>query len=219
MQPRRHINAGGHHGRGMDERAYRRRTRHRVRQPNEERNLCRLAGGADEEQQSDQRDHVRIQQLHVLLQLREIKGPDPLLAELGNEKQDAQYEAEITDAVDDERFIAGDGVGVIVIPKADEQIRTEADSLPADEEQQQIVRHHQEKHEKDKEIEIDEKSHHSFVVSHVAQGIDVNQKTDAGNDEKHYRRESVDLKRDLYLKRPGFDPGVNRVPNDAAGRQ
>jgi len=69
-------------------------------------------------------------------QLREIKGPDPLPAELGNEKQDAQYEAEITDAVDDERFIAGDGVGLIVIPKADEQIRTEADSFPAHEEHQ-----------------------------------------------------------------------------------
>ena len=55
MQPRDHVNSGGHHGGGVDQRAHRRRPGHGIRQPDKERDLRGFAGGADEKQQSDQR--------------------------------------------------------------------------------------------------------------------------------------------------------------------
>ena len=48
-QSRDHVDARGHHRRSVNQRAHRRRSRHGVRQPDMERDLRRLAGGADEE--------------------------------------------------------------------------------------------------------------------------------------------------------------------------
>ena len=48
-QPRDHVDAGRHHGRGVNQRAHGRRSCHSVRQPDMEGDLRRLTGGADEE--------------------------------------------------------------------------------------------------------------------------------------------------------------------------
>ena len=48
-----HVHARGHHRRGVDQCRNRRRTCHRVRQPDIQRNLRRLTGSADEQQQAD----------------------------------------------------------------------------------------------------------------------------------------------------------------------
>ena len=85
MQPRGHVDAGGHHGRGVDQRAHRRRPGHGVRQPDEQWDLRRLAGGADKKQKRDQRNRRRTEQLHLLLQLDEIQSPHTLAAKLGDQ--------------------------------------------------------------------------------------------------------------------------------------
>ena len=115
-----------------------------------------------------------LQHLHMLLQFDEVQGPNALAAQLGHQNENAQDETEIADAVDDERFVAGDGIVVIVIPEADQEIRTETDALPADKQQEQIVAHDQHEHEKNKQVEIDKKAHHVLVVVHVTQGIEMN---------------------------------------------
>ena len=55
-----HVNTGRHHGRGVDQCGDRRRTFHRVRQPNVQRKLRGLADGAAKNEQrrelSDSRD-------------------------------------------------------------------------------------------------------------------------------------------------------------------
>ena len=52
---RHHEDAGGHHGRGVDQRGDRRRAFHRVGQPDVQRKLRRLAHGADEQADADHR--------------------------------------------------------------------------------------------------------------------------------------------------------------------
>ena len=47
------VHAGGHHRGGVDQRGDRRRAGHRVGQPDVERDLGRLAGAAEEEEQGD----------------------------------------------------------------------------------------------------------------------------------------------------------------------
>ena len=56
IHPRGHVDAGGHHRRGVNQCAHRSRSSHRVRQPNEKRNLRRFAGGADKKKERRQRD-------------------------------------------------------------------------------------------------------------------------------------------------------------------
>src|SRR5246127_4129947 len=152
----------------------------------------------------------------MFLQLHEVQRPNPLAAELRNDKENSQRKTKVADAVDDERFVSGNNVERLFIPKAYEQIRTQPHALPTDKERQQVVRHHQDQHEENKQIEVDEKARHPLIVGHIAEGIDVDEKADAGDDQQHHRAEVVDLKGKLYLERAGLDPGIEGVAKNSA---
>ncbi len=62
----------------------------------------------------------------MLLQLDKIERPNPLAAELRNQKKNSQNKTKIADAVDDEGFVAGDRVVGILIPKTDQEIGAKA---------------------------------------------------------------------------------------------
>ena len=70
------------------------------------------------------------------------------------DREDAEREAEIADAVDDEGLDRrGVGRGPVV-PEADQEIGAEADALPAEEQLHEIVGRHQHQHEEGEEAEI-----------------------------------------------------------------
>ncbi len=58
----------------------------------------------------------------------------------GHEQQEhGEEEAEVTDAVDDERLLAGGRAPVLLEVEADQQVGAEPDAFPADEQHQQVV--------------------------------------------------------------------------------
>ena len=63
--------------------------------------------------------------------------------ERGEEGEHAKQEAEIANSVDNEGFFAGIGCGLFLVPKADQQIGTQPDPLPADEHHQIVVRQYE----------------------------------------------------------------------------
>ncbi len=134
--PRDHVDAGRHHGGGVDQRRNRRRAGHGVGQPHVERNLRRLAGGADEQEQRRHRRDRRRDQLGVRAKLGELQRPRAPSADRPEEQHEAEQEAGVTDAVDDEGLLPGIGVFVLLVPEADQEIGTEPDTLPADEKEQ-----------------------------------------------------------------------------------
>src|SRR5262245_9452774 len=136
----------------------------------------------------------------MVLKLHEVQGPDTLTAELSDKKEKSEHKTEIADAVDDESLISCNCVGVILVPKPDKKIGTETHTLPTDEEHQKVISHHQQEHEEDKEVQIHEETNHPFVVTDIAERIDMNQKADAGDDEQHHCAQGIDLKRKLDLK-------------------
>ena len=136
----------------------------------------------------------------MLLEFHEVQGPDAVPPQLRNQKQKPEHKTEIADAIDNEGLVSGDRVGVIVVPKTDEEIGTETHAFPADEQHQQIVPHHQQEHKEDKQVQINEKTNHPLVVPHIAERIDMDQEPDAGDDEQHHRGQGIDLKRELDLK-------------------
>ena len=93
----------------------RRRAGHRVGQPDVERDLRRLAGGADEEQQRDERRPPARPRTSCPSSAcacsRELAEDDaspwPARVERPEEQEDAEDEAEVADAVDDEGLVAG----------------------------------------------------------------------------------------------------------------
>ena len=174
--PPDHVDAGRHHGRGVDERGDRRRTFHRVWQPDVQRNLRRLAGGADEQEQRRQGDHAEArflrQRPHLIGEVLEVERP-----ERRPQQRHPEDERKVADAVDDERLLAGVGRGLLGIPESDEEIRAEAHALPTDEEHRERRAEDEDEHERREQVQVREVPR-VFAVGllvHVRGRVDVDQ--------------------------------------------
>ena len=157
-EPRHHEDAGGHHGRRVDQGGDGRRALHRVRQPGVEQELRRFAHRAHEQQEAGDRHRVQVGAEDVNRRMRKSRRGGENLVEadrtgqLENE-EDAEQEAEVADAVDDEGLDRGGVGGGLLVPESDQQVRGEADAFPTEEHLQKIVGGDQRQHGEGKERE------------------------------------------------------------------
>ena len=178
-----HVDTGGDHRRGVDQRGDGRRAFHRVGQPDVQRELRGLADGAAEEQQ------------------RNRGAEDVMLAELGEVDRavrpvapdDAEQETEVADAVDDEGLLRGVARGLLFVPVVDQQLGAETDQLPEDEHHEKIVGEHDAEHRKHEDRQAAEVARLRRVVVHVAEREHVHAEADDADDAEHERGEIVEL--------------------------
>ena len=135
-------------------------------------------------------------------------------AEVLDHQEHGEQEAEVADAVDDEGFLAGVGGGVLREVEADEQVGGETDALPADEHQQEAGGQHQHQHEEHEEVEVGEEAPVAFFVRHVADGVDVDEEADAGDDAEHDEGEVIDGEGEVDLEAGDGDPGAAEMLMD-----
>jgi hypothetical protein len=145
----------------VDQRADGRGARHRVRQPDIERDLRALSGASQKQREPDQRRRIRedglleradrLENGHRLGQPRRA-GLEPLPIERADEVDEQAHgheQAEVAHAVRDERLLAGFGVLAVLEPEPDEEIAAEPDAFPTHEENGQAVPQDQNQHRKD----------------------------------------------------------------------
>ena len=135
----------------MNQRRDRGRALHGVRQPGVQQELRRLAHGAHEQQQAGHGHRIEIAAEDMDLGIGEAgRGGEDLLEadrlRQHEHEENAEQEAEVADAIDDEGFDRGGVGGGLLVPEADQQIGAEADAFPAEEQLQQIVGRHQHQH-------------------------------------------------------------------------
>ena len=82
----------------------------------------------------------------------------------------------------------------------DEQIGTETDCFPEDEELKQVVRHDQHQHREGKEGDVAEEAGIARISAHVSDGIDVDERTDGCDQEQHHSSQPVDRKADVNIE-------------------
>ncbi len=90
--------------------------------------------------------------------------------------------------------------------EADEQVRGETDALPADEEQQEAGGEHEHQHEEHEEVEVGEEAPVAVFVRHVADGVEVDEEADAGDDGEHDQGEVIDGEGEVDLEAGDGDP-------------
>ncbi len=129
-------------------------------------------------------------------------------AERREHQRDRERQADVTDAIDDERLLGRRSGGVLVLPEPDEQVRREADALPAEEQADEVGRQHQHQHRGDEQVEVAEEAATALVVLHVADGVDMDERADTGDQEQEQGRERVveQVHADVEATRP--EPGV-----------
>ena len=113
-------------------------------------------------------------------------------AEVDHDQEHRQRKSEVADAVHDERLVARVGRALLHEVEADQQVTAQAHAFPADEQQQIIRRQHQGEHEEHEQVQIREEAVVAFFVRHVADGVNVNQRADAGDDHQHDHGQLVD---------------------------
>ena len=148
-----HVDAGGDHGGGVDERGDGRGALHGVGQPDVERKLRALAGRAQEQAKADGGEDAAgpcgaggREQFAAI----SAKVSVPKLA---SSRKMPIKKAEVADAVDDEGLLAGAAAELLLEPEADEQIRRETDALPANEHEQHVAGEDEGGHEEEEEVQ------------------------------------------------------------------
>ena len=172
-------------------------------QPDVERNLGRLSHGAHEQQDADRGDGGVAADKHSGLSLgfdlSEYAGK--VHGSKGSEDQEyPEHEAEVPDPIDDKGLLAGIGGTLPLIVEADQQVGTEPDSLPTHEHDHEVVGQDQRQHRKHEEVHVSEEAAVAFFVSHVSDGIDVDQESHAGDNQDHHRRQWIQLISPLHQK-------------------
>ena len=198
----------------MDQGRDRGRAFHRVRQPDIERNLRRLTGRADEQQQRNQRDGAEGHFDRHLLR-RQRDGGEVERVEGHDQQQRTQEEREVADAVDDKRLLGRVRGRLLLVVEANQQVRTQANAFPADEHHQDVRAEHQHQHEEAEQVQVREEPSERFVrlLVHVRGRVDVNQRADAGDDQDHHGRQRVEAQGQVQREVAGGDPGKQRLVN------
>ena len=198
-----HVEAAGHHGRRVNQRADRRRARHGVRQPDVERDLGALAAGAHEQTaareveppsrrmaQAEQRDLGARQHLaRHAHQGAEVRAAVDL-----EQEEETHQEAEVADAVGDERLLARGGREILLEVEADEQVAAQADAFPAQEHHQQIGAQHEVEHREHEEVQVGHEAVVPAVLAllrHVTRGKEVDQEAHARHQQCHRARKRI----------------------------
>ena len=192
------VDAGRDHGGGVDQRGDRGRAFHRVGQPCVERHLGRLGECADQQEQADRDDRPFVGGEDVRGLLEDGAVVDG--ADLAEDEDCRQDEADVSDHVDNEGLHAGLGGGDAAVPVADQGVRGEADEGPADDQQDEVAGQDQQQHREDEEVEVAEEAVVSLVRLHVGIRIDVDQRRDAGHDQHHHHRERIDVDAEVDLE-------------------
>ena len=129
--------------------------------------------------------------------------------------EDAEQEAEVTDAVDDERLDGGRVRRRLLEPEANEQIGGDADALPAEEHLHQIVRRHERQHGEGEEGQVGEEARPVRIVAHVADRVDMHQGRDGVDDDQHDGGQRVDADRPVDRQRARMNERQHRHLDDA----
>ncbi|MPM40358.1 hypothetical protein SDC9_86998 [bioreactor metagenome] len=208
------VDTGGDHRRGVDQGGDRGRALHGVEQPGLQRHLGRLGAGTDQQQDAEQggdrRGHLRRAGVD-----RVVRGR--------TEQRDHQHQRDrhrhVTDPVHHERLGGGLRRPWPLLPEADQQVGRQTDALPAEEQQQVVVRQHQDQHRRDEQVQVGEEPAPVGVVGHVADRVDVDQRPDTGDQQGEQDRQLVDPQPEARRPAARVDPFVQRGAHHALVRR
>ena len=125
---------------------------------------------------------------------------------------DAQHEAKVADAVDQESLEVGEDRRRPLVPEADEQVGDDTHRFPAEEQLHEVVRHHQHEHREGEQRDVAEEAVVTIIFGHVADGVDVHAQRHEGHHAHHQCGELIDQEADLHADavtdQPLVDGGV-----------
>ena len=135
-------------------------------------------------------------------------------AESGGDVENAEEEAGVADTIYDERFFACVRGGFFEEVETDQQIAAQAHTFPAHKQEKKIVGEDQGQHGKHEQVHVAEETVVAAFVAHVADGVDVDEESDAGNDQNHDAGKRIEQIAPIGDERDETSDGRNRAGAD-----
>src|SRR5256884_7522667 len=123
------------------------------------------------------------------------------------DQERSENHADVADGVHDEGLARRQHGRAALEPETDEQIRTEADHGPADDQPDEVAGEDEQEHREDEEVHVSEKAREAGVLPHVADRIDVDEESDAGDHQDHQGGERVDIEVEGDIEVGALPPG------------
>ncbi len=211
----------------MDQRGNRCRAFHRIRQPDMQRHLRRLAHRADEQEDArgaHQRHGSPVSSgnendRHIGKILRPVENRLVIQCpEMRQNQANPKDEAEVADTIDQKCFHVGQDCRRARIPEADQQVGHEANGFPTEKQLHEVVAHHQHQHGEGKQRDVAEEAVIARIFVHVADGVYVHHQRNEGHHEHHGHGQGIN--QETYLERvvSRGEPLINRSVERVSGR-
>jgi hypothetical protein len=209
-EPHQQEDAGLYHRRRMQVGADRCRRRHRVRQPEVERELRRLG----ECPEQDQGKHEGISWVGADQVAGRKHGAERVAPDDVADQQHGRKQRQSPGAGDEQcqpRSLAGFGGAA---PETDQQEGTQAGQFPENQQQEQVVRGHDAEHRAHEEQQVGEEAAVAILVGEVVVRVEDDQQADADDQAGKQQRQAVEAQGDIESH--GRDP-LEALQYDLAG--
>ena len=182
-----------HHRRRVQVGRYRRRCRHRVRQPEVERKL----GALGERAEHDEDESRKIQVVRAYDVARREHRVQIVAAGDAAEDQRAGEEAQPARGGDDQRHARAVARRGIVMPVANEEKGKQAGQLPEKDQLDQVARQHHAEHRSHEGEEKGKEARHRVGGRHVVARVKDHEEADARDQPAEHPRETVHAQREI----------------------
>ena len=118
----------------------------------------------------------------------EIENP-----QVEEDQERGEDHADVADGVHDEGLARRQHGRVALEPEADEQIGTEANQGPADDQPDEVAGEDEQEHREDEEVHVGEEAREAGILPHVADRVDVDQEADPGDHQDHQGGKGIDI--------------------------
>ena len=115
-------------------------------------------------------------------------------------------------------FMPARGLLVVLVPEADEQVAAEADALPAEEHDDEVVPEDEEQHREDEEVQVREEAPVGRLRLHVGARVDVDERADARDDERHQAPRAGPSRTRSSRRGSRSAPSATRASRGSGGR-
>ncbi len=132
--------------------------------------------------------------------------PDVERARVDEDGHDPEREADIADAVDDERLLGRERGAPLAVPEPDQQVAAQPHQLPGHEHDQPAVGQDQEQHREHEQVEVGEEAPVARIVGHVADAVDVHEHADRRDHDEQARGQGVHVEAGRHVERSGRNP-------------
>ena len=139
-----------------------------------------------------QRRPARAEQVHGGVRVAERERYRLVIRPQEEDAQDGEQEEEVAEAGDDKRLLGSSSRARSREPEPDQQVRAEADKLPPDEQQDEVVGKHQRQHRRREQGHECVVPDVAPVVAHIAVRVDLHEEAHGRDDHQHDGGQAVE---------------------------